>query len=334
MRLAALIAAGLAVLVLAAVLVPPWARADVPALLLPPGLGRTDRVWVFGRVLEEAHGKHGPAALRTVRVLAGHNLPGARVEVSFLGQVAQAVSGHDGEFEVELSAPADRPFPAGRHPAEVTVLGRAGAAPLATAQAAVEVIAPDAPFLLVSDFDDTVAVTNVAELRKLLASTFLRDAETQPPVPGMAGLYRCLTAGGAPLAFVSGSPVQLAPRLVRFLEKNGFPPAALYLRNVGRGTVSGGYKEPVLARLVERFPGNPLVLVGDSGEHDPEIFAAFMKAHPGRVLRAYVRQATPKPGPEARFEGLLLFSDPAEAAADAKGRGLVRVACGDPGAKP
>lgn len=292
------------------------ARADTPALLLPPGLGRPDAVWVFGRVLEEEHGRHGPKAWRTLRRLTGHNLTGAEVEVAFLGQTGRAVSGHDGEFEVELRSPEGQPFPPGWHEAEVRVRGVA-------ARARLLVVAPGAPFLVVSDLDDTVAVTHVTSKRRLLASTFLEDAETQPAVPGMAAFYRCLGRAGPPFVFVSGSPVQLAPRVERFLEKNGFPPAALALRNMGWKTVRGGYKEPALARLAERFPGLRLVLVGDSGERDPEIFAAFMAAHRDRVLRAYVRRATATPGPASRFAGLLLFDDPAEAAADAVARGIV-----------
>jgi phosphatidate phosphatase APP1 len=178
------------------------------------------------------------------------------------------------------------------------------------------VVGPHVPYLLVSDFDDTVAVTNVRSVRRLLANTFLRDAETQPVVPGMAALYRSLTATGAPLAFVSGSPVQLASRIGRFLGKHEFPRAALYLRNIGPHTFSH-YKEPVLAQLSERFPGLPLVLIGDSGERDPEIFGAFIRENPDRVLRAYVRRATVEPDAPSRFEGQLLFTDPAEAVADA-----------------
>jgi phosphatidate phosphatase APP1 len=305
---------------LTAVFAPMRAFADEPALLLPPNLGRTDVVWVFGRVLAERYGEHGPNAFRTMRQLAGRNVEGARVEVSFLGVTARAVSGHDGEFEVELRPAPDAAFPTGRQEAEVRVGD-------VRATAVVLVVAPEAPFLLVSDFDDTVAVSHVTESAKLAASVFLKSAETQPAVPGMAALYRCFAGAGAPVVFVSGSPVQLAPRLARFLEKNGFPPAALHLRNMGWETLRGGYKEPALARLAVRFPELRFVLVGDSGERDPEIFAAFRHANPGRVIRAYVRKATPTPGPPARFEGMLLFADPAEVAADAAEAGLLAPGC-------
>jgi phosphatidate phosphatase APP1 len=296
------------------------AAGDEPALLVPPALGRPDTVWIFGRVLEEAHGRHGPTAFRNARVLTASNLPGARVEVRFLGRTATAVSGHDGEFEVELAAAPGAPFPAGAQPVEVST-GKV------TLTSTVQVIPPDAPFIVVSDFDDTVAVTHVESKRKVLATTFLKDAETQPAVYGMARFYQCLAAAGPArpgFAYVSGSPIQLAPRVARFLEKNGFPPAALHLRNLGPDSLSG-YKEPVLRKLAARFP-QPLVLVGDSGEKDPEIYAALARELPGRVKRVYIRRAGP-PGAPSRYAGALLFADPAEALQDAEALGLAPAEC-------
>ncbi len=297
-------------------------RGDEPALLLPPALGRPDVVWVSGRVLEEAHGRHGPALVRNARVLAAENLSGARVEATFRGASAAGVSGHDGEFELELRAPPGSRFPPGAGQAQVRV-GRTSAA------TTVLVVPPDAPFIVVSDFDDTVAVTHVESKRKVIENTFLKDAESQPAVPGMAALYRCLASarpsGASPaFAFVSGSPVQLAPRIVRFLEKNGFPPAALYLRNLGPDTLAG-YKEPILRALAARFP-QPLVLVGDSGEKDPEIYAALARELPGRVRRTYIRRSG-EPGAPARFADALLFADPAAALSDAAARGLAPAQC-------
>lgn len=32
------------------------------------------------------------------------------------------------------------------------------------------------------------------------------------------------------------------------------------------------------------------VLIGDSGQHDPEIYASIIKRNPGRVLIVYIRQ--------------------------------------------
>jgi len=257
---------------------------------------------------------------QNARTLAAPNLVGARVEVRFQGHVAAAVSGHDGEFEVEIPAAPGAPFPPGPQAAEVLV------GPVA-AKAIVHVVADDAPFIVVSDFDDTVAETHVESKRKLLASTFLMDAETQPVVPGMARFYECLGVPGRSrpaFAFVSGSPIQLAPRVGRFLEKHGFPPAALYLRNLGFGTLSG-YKEPILRKLAARFQ-QPLVLVGDSGEKDPEIYRKLSQELPARITRTYIRRAATT-GPASRFEGIRLFADPADAVRDAAERGLALADC-------
>lgn len=303
-------------LLLSCLAAPAGAR-DVPDLLVPPSLGRPDVVWVSGRVLEEEQGKHGPKFFRNARALTNENLVGARVEVRFLGRTAAAVSGHDGEFEVEIAAAPGAPFPAGPQPVEISTAG-------VTKGSTVHVVPASAPFLVVSDFDDTVAVSEVTSKRRLLKNTFLKDAETQPAVPGMAPLYRCLAASGAPFAYVSGSPIQFAPRIGRFLEVNGYPPAGLYLRNLGPKSLSG-YKEPVLRKLAARFP-QPLVLIGDSGEKDPEIYAALAKELPGRVKRIYVRRAGPK-GKPSRYDGQLLFRDPTEALRDAAGLGLVAAEC-------
>jgi phosphatidate phosphatase APP1 len=302
------------VLLLPAFFLPDLLRETSSGLILPPSLGRPDVVWISGRVVSEGSGR-GPRALQALLRLAARNLIGSPVEVRFLGRTARAVSGHDGEFEVEIPAGAGDRFPPGRHPVEVEVPGASG-------RSTVEVIPDDAPFLVVSDFDDTLAVSHVTNKYRLLATTFFEDSETHPPVEGMPALYRSLSAGKAvapAFAVVTGWPIQFAPRLVRFLAKNGFPPMALFLRNLGPSTLSG-YKEPVLRRLVARFP-HPLVLVGDSGEHDPEIYGALARAHPGRVLRIYIREADDV-GPPGRFGGMCLFTDPADAVCDAVARGL------------
>jgi phosphatidate phosphatase APP1 len=296
---------------------------DRPALLLPAALGRTDLVWISGRVLAEEQGRRGPKALRTARQLSASNLVGAAVTVTFLGHTAHAVSGHDGEFDVAIRADPAAPFPPG--PSRFEAVAAA-----ARATGVVHVLPPSATRLVVSDFDDTVAVTNVTSKRGLFRATFLEDGDTQPAVPGMAALLACLVesdGGSGAVAFVSGSPVQLAPRIARFLDRNGFPPAALFLRNLGPGALSG-YKEPVLRTLLARFPGLDVVLVGDSGERDPEIYGALAREFPDRVLRVYVRKATAAAAsPHERFAGALLFEEPAAAARDAAARGLAAPAC-------
>lgn len=306
----------IALLLIPALVLPDLVRSSHSGLILPPAMGRPGVVWISGRVVNESP-ETGPPALRALRRLAARNWTGAPVTIRFAGRTVHAVSGHDGEFEAEIFAGEGERFRAGPRAVEVEAPGVRGLG-------IVHVVPDEAPFIVVSDFDDTLAVSHVTSKYRLLATTFFEDSETHPPVDGMAALYRSFIAGRpVPPAFavVTGWPIQFAPRLMRFLEKNGYPPMALFLRNLGRSTLSG-YKEPVLRRLAARFP-HPLVLVGDSGERDPEIYAEVARENPGRVLRIYIREAD-ELGPMSRFAGMLLFSDPEEAVRDAVELGLGR----------
>ncbi len=291
-----------------------------PGVLLFPALGRPDSVTLQGRVLVEA--PHGSTALsRNVRRLTIRNQKGAKVEVSFLDVSATVTSGEDGNFQVTFQPPSGRPFPVGGHQAQARVADT-------TASARVEVIADAAPFLVVSDFDDTVAISEVTKPDKLVTNALLRDADTQKVVPGMASFYGCLGAdsGSVPaFALVSGSPVQFGPRVGSFLARNGFPAGmGLYLRDLGPSTLSD-YKQPLIRSLLQRFP-HPVVLVGDSGEKDPEVYAQIREEFPGRVRAIYIRDAG-NTKDAARFKDMLLFKDASSAAEHAAQAGLARREC-------
>jgi len=291
------------------------------SIVLFPALGRPTQVAIAGRVLAAAPESHPDASAleRNARRLAARGREGVLDEVAFAGEVRRVRAGDDGAFEAAFAAPAGRPFPAGWLPVRA-VSGRV------TGDGRVQVVEDDAPFLLVTDLDDTIAVTHVRSRRATLEAALLRDAGTHPVVPGMAGLYRCLL-GRAPSpggVVVSGSPLELAARVEGFLAANGFPPLALRLRDLGPRTLSG-YKEPALRDLLSHFP-HPVVLFGDSGERDPEIYAALRADFPGRVSAIFIRDAGGDTSP-VRFAGMTRFAEPAEAARQAAALGLADAGC-------
>lgn len=290
-----------------------------PAVLLSPALARPDGVTLQGRVLKDAPSRGSSPLSRNLRRLLASNWEGASVQVSFEGASATVTSGDDGAFEVNLRPPEGQRFPSGPGVAEARVAG-------ASARVRVDVIPDTTSFLVVSDFDDTVAVTQVTDKAKLVESALLKDADTQAVVPGMAAFYGCLRAPGAPaFALVSGSPIQYLPRVRTFLARNGFPEGfGVYLRDLGPGTLSG-YKQPIIRRLLRQFP-QPVVLVGDSGEKDPEVYAQIREEFPGRVKAIYIRDAG-RAEDAKRFEGMVLFQDARVAAEHAAGAGLADAAC-------
>jgi phosphatidate phosphatase APP1 len=199
--------------------------------------------------------------------------------------------------------------------------------PDASSISTVRIVDPEAPFLVISDFDDTLAVSRVTSPPGLVQSAFLQDGDTQPKVDGMDGFYRCLVEDRTPtpaLAVVSGTPHQYAPRMARFLAKNGFPLAGLYLRDLGPKTLSN-YKQPMIRGILANLP-QKAVLVGDSGEHDPEVYAQIRQEFPDRVLAVYIRDVGNSSRPD-RFKGAVLFRDAKEAARDAVEKGLITQGC-------
>jgi phosphatidate phosphatase APP1 len=188
-----------------------------------------------------------------------------------------------------------------------------------------EVIAPPTgAVMIVSDIDDTIKVSHVEDTGKLLDYTFYRDYET---TPGMVALYRRWSDEGAAFHYVSSSPWQLYVPLRDFMQAAGYPRGAMHLKRAhfADGTIGdlfkkGGETKPArIEPLLEWFAGHPFVLVGDSGEQDPEAYASLMRRHPDQVARIYIRNVTGESRSDPRFrrafEGIdearwELFMDP------------------------
>lgn len=304
-------------LLLALLAIPPVAFAD-GAVLLFPAIGTPKKVTLSGRVFKDAPTKGSSTLSRNLRRLMAQNWEGAELEARYAGQTKKVVSGHDGNFEAVFEH--DKGFPVGTTASDAQVKGAA------QGTAWVEILAPTAPYFVVSDFDDTIAVSEVLDRSKLIANALLKDEKTQAVVKGMAPFYGCLreTPGTPSFALVSGSPVQFGPRIQAFLATHKFPPIGLYLRDIGPNTLSG-YKQPVIRKLMEQMP-NQVVLIGDSGEHDPEVYAEMKKEFPDRVLAIYIRNAG-RTDDKKRFDGMVLFDDPKTAAADAVTKGLASKDC-------
>lgn len=306
---------------LVALLAAPLLALAQPVVMLFPAVGTTSQVTLSGRVLKNGPSGGSSTISKNLRRLTTSNWEGAEVDVRFQGQQAVVKSGHDGNFEATFSA-GKTPFPSGLWTAEA---GVKGAEP---GRAMVDVMAPEAPFFVISDFDDTVAVTNVTERSKFVENVFAKDELTQPVVEGMAGFYACLRdkPHKPVFALVSGSPVQYVPRVTRFLQKHDFPVFGLYLRDLGPTTLSD-YKQPVIRALLKAVPG-PVVLVGDSGEKDPEVYAQIRAEFPDRVKAIFIRDAG-RTEDAGRFTKMTLFQHPKEAAQAAAKLGLLEAKCAE-----
>ncbi|MCX7723482.1 MAG: DUF2183 domain-containing protein [Verrucomicrobiae bacterium] len=180
---------------------------------------------------------------------------------------------------------------------------------------------------VVSDIDDTIKITEVLDRKAMLRNTFLR---TFKPVPGMAALYQELARSNhAVFHYVSASPWQLYQPLAEFVVSNGFPAGSFHLKKFRwraesfRSLLAGPekFKLSVLESLIERCPRRRFLLIGDSGERDPEVYAVLARKYPQQVVGVWIRDVTGESREAERyrkaFTGLpeslwQVFRDPAE----------------------
>ena len=168
---------------------------------------------------------------------------------------------------------------------------------------------------MISDIDDTVKISNVTDRKSLLEHTFLLDFVA---APGMAELYRNWAADDVGFHFVSSSPWHLYEPLSEFLDSSGFPAATFSLKSVRfrdetlfdlfkKGTET---KPAAIRKILDRYPGRKFVLVGDSGEQDPEVYAALLRERPEQILRVYIRNVTQESADNERFGEVFESIDP------------------------
>jgi hypothetical protein len=183
---------------------------------------------------------------------------------------------------------------------------------------------------VISDVDDTIKISEVANRRALLANTFLREYK---PVAGMSELYQKWNAQGARFHYLSATPWQLYEPMAAFLAAEKFPRGSLHMKIFRLHDRSAldllatqhKYKPEVLGKILADFPQRRFVLVGDSGEQDPEIYGELARRHPKQVARILIRHVGVREGSMARYEAAFrdiprerwqVFADAAELAND------------------
>jgi hypothetical protein len=169
---------------------------------------------------------------------------------------------------------------------------------------------------VISDIDDTIKITEIAKGSKVIVrNTFFRDFVA---VPGMAQMYREFEE--AAFHYVSGSPYQLYRPLAEFLfgEAAGFPEGTFHLKSVRKNLFSAGSWEDLqdiaagdatfeqkleqISEIIVRFPDRKFILIGDSGEQDPEVYLEIKAKFPTQVEEIRIRDLN-----QARLRGMTIL---------------------------
>jgi hypothetical protein len=156
---------------------------------------------------------------------------------------------------------------------------------------------PAAGLSIISDIDDTIKDSHVRNRKELLTNTFLRNFR---PIPTISKLYQNWSQLGAEFHYVSSSPWQLHDPLTEFLAQEGFPEGSLHLRSfslrnsrlLSPFVFRPENKARSIRNLLQQFPHRRFILIGDSGERDPEIYGEAARRFPQQVQRIFIRDIT------------------------------------------
>jgi phosphatidate phosphatase APP1 len=332
-----------------------------PLQILPfRGYGTRERLVVSGRLLEREgviHDADEAAAsedatragngrldnLRaSIRRFRSDEIPEARIAVRFGPVRQEAVTDEEGFFRLELPLP--EPVEPGWKEVELELLESMAGSEGIRAKAHVFVPSDEAEFGIISDVDDTVILTRATHRLRMVRTVLFNDARSRKPFPGVAAFYRALEQGPDgkglnPIFYVSRSGWNLYDLLDTFFEVQDVPHGPLFLTDISliepksKSLGEGQDKLTRIRGLLGTYPSLPFVLIGDSGQQDPEVYGTIVREHPGRIRAVYIRDVT---GPrrdqevQAQMEQLralgvpaLAVRDSCEAARHAVGLGLI-----------
>jgi phosphatidate phosphatase APP1 len=351
-----------------------WPLRMVRRIRRPPirivafrGFGSGRRLVVRGRLvdtapIEPADRRGRLSRLRTMfRRLSTPPVPAARIEGRAAGVRATTSSDSDGMFgraagvRATASSDSDGMFtlhldglalePAGQWQA-VDLVADAGERRRARARAEALIVPAGARYGVISDIDDTVVFTGVANRLRMMWTLFATEADSRVAFDGVGAFYRALHGDGEasarrPIFYVSRGPWSIYPVLEEFFQQHRIPVGPIMLlRDWGIHLAhpwprrARDHKRALIDELLTLSHDLPFILVGDSGQHDPEIYADAVDRWGSRIACSYIRDVTDDPDRAAEIEHaarrvaehgseMVLAADTATMARHAAARGLI-----------
>jgi phosphatidate phosphatase APP1 len=266
--------------------------------------------------------------------------PGVDLEAEFQGKIIQTTTDEEGYFEINLSLEGDEIKKGWQTIRLRLVHDLLGKATEVVAFGKVYFPPPNPEYGIISDIDDTILTTGAMRMWEMLKVTFTQNAHTRIPFAGVSEFYEALRKGSDeilsnPIFYVSSSPWNIYDFLMEFLDAHQIPKGPLMLRDLGLSRdqfIAGSHEAHKLKQInhiLDVFQNLPFILIGDSGQKDPQIYLEVVKSHPSRILAVYIRDVSGENLSELTDEyqsqgvELILVKDTTEAAKHALSKGWI-----------
>jgi phosphatidate phosphatase APP1 len=280
-------------------------------------------------------------ALQLLRLFYVKPFPHTRLKLQWGNQQLRTEADGEGFFTFEWVS--DFEVTAGWHPVTVESLD---ANSVVTGRGTGRLYVPHSTqYVFVSDIDDTVMVSHSATTFRRLWELLFRNPRTRRQFQHQSEFYQALAhaqteaATPNPFFYVSSSEWNLYDYLAEFFTHNHLPEGIFLLselktiRELFRsGQTKHAGKQVRIERLLNVFPKQQFVLLGDNSQKDPHIYTSIANKFPQRILAIYIRQVRTENafdtqqllrGIQKQGVHTCLFKHSAEAKAHAEKVGLI-----------
>jgi len=311
--------------------------------------GTANRLHVKGRVLIDP--RLAPARddatvlvnlLNAYRRLNSREVPNAELELRFGSLSTRVRSDEEGYFSAEIELKQTLVADDSWVSIAIDVLAPQQIAGAAEAHVLIPPGNPECG--IISDLDDTVMKTGATALTSMVRTVLLENSHTREPFEGVADFYRALQRGQGgsalnPIFYVSSGPWNLYDLYADFMDIREVPAGPIMLTDYGIDETKlihpthTDHKLSSIRTIFETYPNLSFILIGDSGQEDPEIYRQVVREFPKRVRAIYIRDVTLperdrvilETGNELQREGveMILVENTALAAEHAAERGFI-----------
>ncbi|WP_346237860.1 App1 family protein [Niabella insulamsoli] len=278
---------------------------NAPHLKVYKGFGNLDHCTILGHALLRSAPtrekfKNGVFSntLSLLKTFMIKTMPDAPIEVEWQGKVYKTRSQHDGFFTLTL--PNEPKLERGVYEAKIT-LKTAARETLSAATGNIHIPSVN-QYTFISDIDDTFLISHSASIFKRLKLLLTRNAHSRQPFEGVVKHYNALQAAHTnednpnPFFYVSSSEWNLYDFITTFIKKNQLPDGVCLLNQIQTlskvlksGQKNHASKFARIVRILEAYPTQRFVLLGDDSQHDPYIYESLAKNFPQLIHCVYIR---------------------------------------------
>lgn len=274
------------------------------------GYGHRDNLIVYGHVLAgqktvQTTYKNNPILniFNLAKLFFIKPLGGVKVRLQWRNQTFDTMTAADGFFKFQWQSETE--VTDGWHQISVQLIDNQGNI-LTTGEG--KMFIPEATqYGFISDIDDTVLVSHSAKTGKKLRVLFTKNPRSRKTFADVVKFYNLLALVHTqptllnPFFYVSSSEWNLYDYLNEFFKHNGLPKGVFLLSEIKRWyqlIKTGGTKHQGklirVARIIDAFPQQRFILLGDNSQSDPAIYAAIANKYPDKIVAIYIRNISPK----------------------------------------